>query len=115
MASPEISTCVMCGIRLTDAGAEFVPCPQHAGAMGKLKTLTVAASSDGVRCPAGWHPIASAPWGRTVMVMGKSGYIPPRQWYQTLAWREPEWHQGGFNGMDSELADRRHGGAPVLA
>jgi hypothetical protein len=105
MASPEISICVLCGVRITTAGAEFIPCARHAEGLVGIRNLLVIqpkAAIVGPKCPAGWQPIGCAPWDRTVLVMGKSGYVKPRRWYQTLAYRVRGWHQDGFNGMNSE-------------
>lgn len=44
-----------------------------------------------------WQPIETAPWDRTVLLTGNSGYVKPNDRFIINGFREVDWHGGDWN------------------
>lgn len=50
-----------------------------------------------------WKPIETAPWDKTVLLRGDSGYIAPHNVFVINGYRIRGWHQGEWNDMTGTL------------
>lgn len=54
-----------------------------------------------------WQPIATAPFGREVLLAGKSGYCNPHEVFVVNGYRIVDWHQAEWNDVTgTRLSDR---------
>lgn len=44
-----------------------------------------------------WQPISTAPWNKTVLLTGDSGYAAPHDKFIINGYREKDWHGGNWN------------------
>lgn len=44
-----------------------------------------------------WKPIETAPWDKTIILKGESGYIKPHDIFIINGYKIASWHQGEFN------------------